>query len=308
MLPSAELTKTLLWVDDDQTLVETGCQLLRASGVDAEGVTDGRVALRRIESSRCAAVILDLNLPGLSGITVLANLREMNPSLPVSILTGCGGVQEAVVATRLGIVEFREKPMIGDDLVAFARRLLPVTSVEGPLEIVASKLRHALGGPGDRIRLARRVVCDALLDESLSAVEFLAVCVELRRSADGSLCAEDLDAAALRLKALEPDARALLGRLERGKAHEVLRDVAAAERVAPKRIAAALRRATGSAFPLWRIARRVRPALPQLLVTDEQVAQVAYGAGYQHPTQFNRDVRRLLGTNPSQFRRSFCHH
>jgi DNA-binding NtrC family response regulator len=114
----------LLVVDDDPA----GCHLLTAifEGRNYRVATarDGPAAIGAISAEPPAAVILDLNLPGMSGMEVLKALRASAPSLPVVILTGFAEIATAVEALRLGAFDYLTKPVNYEELVLSVERAL----------------------------------------------------------------------------------------------------------------------------------------------------------------------------------------
>jgi AraC-like DNA-binding protein len=59
---------------------------------------------------------------------------------------------------------------------------------------------------------------------------------------------------------------------------------------------------TGYGFWMWRHARLMREAISKVLLTNEQVAQIAYQLGYEHPRQFSREFRSFFGVSPRALR------
>ncbi len=128
--------KILIAEDNDKFAGLLGDLLARA-GFAAERAGDGTQALSLIDTALPDLLLLDLKLPGLSGIDLLKKLRasEQTRSLPVVVLTGVfRGEQYARAARSLGVSEYLEKPCGGTDLVAALRRALsakPAPTPEG---------------------------------------------------------------------------------------------------------------------------------------------------------------------------------
>lgn len=101
----------LLAVDDD----EASCRLLAAifqpAGFEVLFAHDGRTGLALATTAQPDAVLLDLRLPELGGLEVLAHLAHTHPDLPVIVLTAHGEVKSAVRATQLGAVDYLTKPI-----------------------------------------------------------------------------------------------------------------------------------------------------------------------------------------------------
>ena len=109
---------TLLLVDDDEVLRE---RLGRALGQRGFEVTEARNGEEAIAAARRDApeyAVVDLRMPGLSGIEVLDELRAIDPATRVLMLTGYGSIATAVEATRRGAVGYLSKPADADEVVA----------------------------------------------------------------------------------------------------------------------------------------------------------------------------------------------
>ena len=116
-----EQINDILVVDDDTALVDFMISALCDAGYVACAAYDGESALLAIETARPALVLLDLHLPGLSGVDVAAHLRRHKlADVPVVLVTG-----DAPAAALLATAEFPEyllKPFQLDTLLACIRR------------------------------------------------------------------------------------------------------------------------------------------------------------------------------------------
>ena len=101
----------VLIVDDDESITD----LLSAGLEENEGyhclaVTTGEDALERLFRNNIDLMLLDLRLPGISGMDVLGDVRLAYPDTPVIVITGVGDVQTAVEAMKLGAADYITKP------------------------------------------------------------------------------------------------------------------------------------------------------------------------------------------------------
>jgi two-component system response regulator FixJ len=111
-------------VDDDDAVRQATCWALRAAGYEAVAYESGGAFLRATDIQSPGCVVLDLNMPGMSGIEVLQRLRESASPLAVILLTGYGDVPTAVRAIQAGAVDFIEKPYDPDALLAAIARAM----------------------------------------------------------------------------------------------------------------------------------------------------------------------------------------
>ncbi|MBW1667135.1 MAG: response regulator [Deltaproteobacteria bacterium] len=107
----------VLLVDDEQEFVTTLGERLKLRGIDTDIAMGGEAALEIIETSVPDAVVLDVMMPGLSGLDVLERIKADRPDLPVILLTGHGGTQEGIKGMRLGASDYLMKPLDIDELI-----------------------------------------------------------------------------------------------------------------------------------------------------------------------------------------------
>jgi two-component system response regulator RegA len=113
---------SVLVIDDDSTYRSRLVQAFEGRGFLATGAADIEPALAHARVSPPDYVVLDLRLPGGSGLVALDELKRIRPSTNVVVLTGYGSIATAVDAVQRGATNFVPKPADVDDLlVAFAR-------------------------------------------------------------------------------------------------------------------------------------------------------------------------------------------
>jgi len=101
---------TVFVVDDDEAVRRFLCGLIGSVGLRAEAYASAQDFLEAYQSGRPGCLLLDIRMPGMSGLELQRELVERAPDLPVIILTGHGNVQVAVHAMKAGAVDFIEKP------------------------------------------------------------------------------------------------------------------------------------------------------------------------------------------------------
>jgi DNA-binding NtrC family response regulator len=108
----------LLVVDDEARFVETLSKRLTARGFYVEGASSGQQALGLLESRPFDVVILDVRMPGMTGLDTLRAIRKVQPLVKVILLSGHASINSAVEGMRLGATDFLLKPADLDDLLA----------------------------------------------------------------------------------------------------------------------------------------------------------------------------------------------
>jgi DNA-binding response OmpR family regulator len=113
----------VLVVDDDEQIRAAVHRALETEGFRVEEAADGRAALEAARGRTPDAVILDLGLPGMSGLDVLAGLRRAS-NVPILVLSGRAEEADRVTALELGADDYVVKPFLARELAARVRSLL----------------------------------------------------------------------------------------------------------------------------------------------------------------------------------------
>ena len=101
----------VLIVDDEEDLVSAIGERLDLRGFRTKGVTSGTAALDYLAENPCDVVLLDVKMPGLSGLQVLQRIKEEHPHVAVLMLTGHTSKREAEEGMRLGAYDYLVKPV-----------------------------------------------------------------------------------------------------------------------------------------------------------------------------------------------------
>lgn len=117
----------VMLVDDESDFVETLAERLEIRGFAPAVALNGRSALEQLESFKPQIMILDLKMPGMSGLEVLRETLRRAPSLPVVMLTGHGSDLERDEALASGAHTYLQKPVDIDNLT----KLIQETAATG---------------------------------------------------------------------------------------------------------------------------------------------------------------------------------
>jgi len=119
---------TILVIEDEPGIVDFLERGLRAHGFEVSSALDGATGTEKALGEDVDLVVLDMMLPGRSGLAVLATLHEAKPTLPVIVLTARGEVEHRVTGLDAGAVDYLTKPFSLTELAARIRAQLRVAS------------------------------------------------------------------------------------------------------------------------------------------------------------------------------------
>jgi DNA-binding NtrC family response regulator len=115
--------KRLLIVEDKESLALMLRETIEAEGLEADLAANGADAGRWLaQGRRYLAVLTDLRLPGADGISVLRQVKDVDPDCPVIVMTAFGTIENAVEAMKLGAFDFIQKPIDVEYLILLLRR------------------------------------------------------------------------------------------------------------------------------------------------------------------------------------------
>jgi DNA-binding response OmpR family regulator len=151
--PAEDLRQFLLIVDDDRDIREMLSDYLEAEGYSVDSVATGEDALQRMASRRYRLIILDIMLPGMSGLDVLRKLQSSS-EVPVLMLTARGEAADRVLGLRLGADDYLPKPFVPQELAARVEAIL--RRAERIQEVPVSVLEVGDVSLDPKLRLAKR--------------------------------------------------------------------------------------------------------------------------------------------------------
>ncbi len=115
-------TADVLVIDDEESMREGCHQTLEADGYRATTAQDGRRGLELIETMHPKVVIVDLKMPGITGMEVLAEISKIDPTIVSIVITGYGSVESAVESMKIGAFDYMTKPFGPERLLESVKR------------------------------------------------------------------------------------------------------------------------------------------------------------------------------------------
>jgi two-component system response regulator RegA len=114
----SRIVANILVVEDDNAFRTVLVNAFRERGYDAEGVADAASAIRAAEQDSPEMAVVDLRLPDESGLAVVRQLKAIDPSTAIVVLTGYGSIATALESVRLGATHYLTKPTDADRILA----------------------------------------------------------------------------------------------------------------------------------------------------------------------------------------------
>lgn len=151
-------------VIDDEASIRDGCVLiLTKQGFIVDTAQNGAAGLDMIRQKRYALLLLDLKMPGLSGIEVLERIQHLAPELLVIVITGYATVEAAVDAMKRGAYDFISKPFTPDQLRIVVNRAITKMELENEARVLREEREKSLRDIATE-KSKLRVIVNALVD------------------------------------------------------------------------------------------------------------------------------------------------
>ena len=117
---------SILVIDDEQGILDTLRILLKNEGFEVATAQGGKAGLEALRNSAPDIVLTDIRMPQVSGIEILAAVKEQDPETPVVLMTAQASLQSAIQAVNSGAFHYVQKPFSNDEIVALCRRAAEV--------------------------------------------------------------------------------------------------------------------------------------------------------------------------------------
>jgi two-component system, NtrC family, nitrogen regulation response regulator NtrX len=136
------MRESILVVDDEAGVRSSLLGILGDEGYAADAVESGEAALAALENRRYDLLLLDVWLPNMDGLEVLARVRTLDPELPVIVISGHGSIETAVKAVRMGAQDFVEKPLALEKTLVVVKNALRARRLEVENRALKEQVEH----------------------------------------------------------------------------------------------------------------------------------------------------------------------
>jgi two-component system nitrogen regulation response regulator GlnG len=141
-------------VDDEAFICEILARLVKKEGFKSKVAYDGNIAMKMIHDKMPDVMLLDIKMPGMDGLEVLKAAKEMDPDLPVIIITAHADINGAVEAMRAGAHDYLAKPFDHNEVIRVVRRAVAERNLKKKIKHLSSQLDDNISlrktmGPSD---------------------------------------------------------------------------------------------------------------------------------------------------------------
>ncbi len=160
---------TVYLVDDDPDLLKALQRLLESAGLKVTAFATAQQFLQGYDSLGPGCLVLDLSLPGLSGLQLQRELEQRASLLPIVFLTGRGDIAASVQAMKQGATDFLTKPVDDDELLGAIRAALATNRQRRHAQSERDRIAGCLAGLTERERQVLELVVAGRLNKQIAA-------------------------------------------------------------------------------------------------------------------------------------------
>ncbi len=158
----------IMVVDDERSIVQSLSGLLIDEGFEVTTAENGYEALQQIESDAPDLVLLDIWMPGIDGLETLKEIKKHHPRTHVIMITGHGTIETAVQATKLGALDFIEKPLAFEKVIVAINNALNFRRLEEENRYLRKKTieKHSITGNSEIVQALKAHIAKVAPTES----------------------------------------------------------------------------------------------------------------------------------------------
>ncbi len=138
------MSQSILILDDDENFRRTLAFILKRAGYQVTTAEHPQNAIETLQTGSFDLFILDIKMPDMDGLSLLAEIRKTHPRLPVLILTGFGGLESAVEALRLNVRDYFLKPIEPAFFLERVQKILDDEEASNRRAAIVSQMRSLL--------------------------------------------------------------------------------------------------------------------------------------------------------------------
>lgn len=167
-LPQSPVTQTVFLVDDDSSVCEALGDLLESAGFKVRRFDSAEGFLADWKTEMAGCLLLDVRLPGLSGLELQTRLAETSLSIPIVIMTAHGDVPMVRKALKAGAIDFLTKPFQDDEFLRAVDQALAADRARRQIESSMSSIAARYDTLSDRERQVLGLVTDGMMNKEIA--------------------------------------------------------------------------------------------------------------------------------------------
>jgi FixJ family two-component response regulator len=162
-----EPTQRVYIVDDDEPMRDSLVWLLESKGLRVEAYASAEAFLEQVRENMRGCLVLDVRMPGMSGLELFERLGGRGVTLPVIFVTGHGDVPMAVSAVKKGAIDFIEKPFNDEEMLRLVEQCLERDRSQSASRRQQLALRQRLAGLTEREREVMNLVVAGRMNKQI---------------------------------------------------------------------------------------------------------------------------------------------
>lgn len=155
---------TIFIIDDEINVCNALSWLFKSVQFNVETYENAQLFLEKFTNEKQGCIIMDVRLPGMSGLELLEQLKAQKIHIPVIIITGYGDIQMAVRAMKAGAVDFILKPFNDQCLLETVQKCINKTSNTGSIELIQERINSL----SDREKQIINLILDGKLNKQIA--------------------------------------------------------------------------------------------------------------------------------------------
>ena len=183
MKREGQSAEAMVYIVDDDGAIRAGlCDLLESAGMATRLFSSAEEFIEAWEPEMAGCLVLDVRLPGMSGMELQSRLMESGIALPIVIMTGHGDMPMVKKALKAGAVEFLIKPFQDEELLQAVKQAFDLDSARRETDLLVHSIQARLETLTDRERQVMELVTAGLTNREIAEKLFLSlVTVKLHR-------------------------------------------------------------------------------------------------------------------------------
>jgi FixJ family two-component response regulator len=166
---ATEAHETVFIVDDDASICDGLCNLFESIGTNAEHYPSAEAFLANADRARAGCLVLDVRLPGMTGVEFQEKLQQSGIVLPIIFMTAHGDIPMVRKVMKAGAVEFLTKPFLKEELLHAVEHAFAIDRARREKENIVSSIQMRIDSLTDREREVMAMVTTGLLNKQIAA-------------------------------------------------------------------------------------------------------------------------------------------